>query len=230
MLSGMEGGQAMTGTHSGGKGAEPALRSRIVGEGDEAPDQLMANPLNWRTHPKPQVDALEGLLKQVGWVQRVIVNRRTGHVVDGHARVELALRRSEPTVPVVYVDLSEGEEQLVLAALDPIGGLAATDADKLAELLADVSAQDAGLQSMLDDLARQIGVGVGAIALPELSNGDREPFQQMTFTVHDEQKGQIDLAIEAAKKLGPFADGLNENSNGNALARVCQAYLAQHGS
>src|SRR5450759_3885851 len=28
-------------------------RSRIVGSGEEAPDQLVANPLNWRTHPGP---------------------------------------------------------------------------------------------------------------------------------------------------------------------------------
>lgn len=36
-----------------------ALRSRIVGEGMEAPDQLLANPNNWRRHPKAQLDALE---------------------------------------------------------------------------------------------------------------------------------------------------------------------------
>jgi hypothetical protein len=35
-----------------------------------------------------------------------MVNRRTGFVVDGHARVEEALSRHEPTVPVLYVDLS----------------------------------------------------------------------------------------------------------------------------
>ena len=214
-----------------GKKQQPAeaLRSRIVGEGEEAPDQLMANPLNWRTHPKAQVDALEGLLKQVGWVQRVVVNRRTGHVVDGHARVELALRRSEPSVPVVYVDLAEAEERLVLAALDPIGGLAATDADKLAELLAEVSAEDPGLQALLEELAHGIGAGVGEADLPDLADGDREPFQQMTFTVHDDQKEVIDRALEAAKRMGPFVSD-NDNSNGNALARVCELFLgAQRG-
>lgn len=208
--------------------AAEAFRSRIVGEGEESPDQLLANPLNWRTHPKHQVDALEGLLKQVGWVQRVIVNQRTGHVVDGHARVALAIRRSEPALPVLYVDLSEDEERLVLAALDPIGGLATTDADKLAEVLDGLAADDAGLQTLLDDLARQNGIGIGEADLPELADGDREPFQQMTFTVHDEQKETIDAALATAKAMGPFA-GDNENSNGNALARVCELFLAKHG-
>ena len=98
----------------------PAWRNRIVGSGEEAPDQLATNPANWRTHPGLQRDALRGSLSEVGWVQQVMVNRRAGFVVDGHARVEEALSRHEPTVPVLYVDLSEDEERLVLATLDPL--------------------------------------------------------------------------------------------------------------
>ncbi len=93
----------------------PAWRNRITGSGEEAPDQLLANPANWRIHPKAQQDALSGALDQVGWVQQVLVNRRSGFVVDGHARVALALSRAEPTVPVLYVDLEPEEEALVLA-------------------------------------------------------------------------------------------------------------------
>ena len=29
-----------------------AWRNRIIGTGEEAPDQLLANPANWRIHPK----------------------------------------------------------------------------------------------------------------------------------------------------------------------------------
>ena len=46
-------------------------RNRITGSGQEAPDQLLANPANWRIHPKAQRDALAGALDQVGWVQQV---------------------------------------------------------------------------------------------------------------------------------------------------------------
>ena len=31
-----------------------AWRNRITGSGEEAPDQLLANPANWRIHPKAQ--------------------------------------------------------------------------------------------------------------------------------------------------------------------------------
>lgn len=85
---------------------------------------------NWRIHPKAQQEALAGALDSVGWVQQVLVNRRTSFVVDGHARVALSLSRGEPTVPVLYVDLEPAEAALVLATLDPIGAMAQADDEK----------------------------------------------------------------------------------------------------
>jgi DNA modification methylase len=108
-------------------------RSRIVGEGEEDAGQLLANPANWRIHSGQQQKALGAVLDEVGWVQRVIVNRRTGHVVDGHLRVALAIRKGEK-VPVVYIDVSEDEERLILATIDPLSAMAGTDEDLLAAL------------------------------------------------------------------------------------------------
>ncbi len=140
--------------------APPAgWRNRITGSGEEAPDQLLANPANWRIHPKAQQDALAGALDAVGWVQQVLVNRRTGFVVDGHARVALALSRGEPTVPVLYVDLEPAEEALVLATLDPIGAMAGRDDEKLKALLADVTVDDAGLLALARRPRRQRAEG-----------------------------------------------------------------------
>jgi DNA modification methylase len=127
-------------------------RNRIVGSGEEAPDQLVANPLNWRTHPGSQRAALRGSLGTVGWVQQVMVNQRTGNVVDGHARVEEAISRQEASVPVLYVDLEPDEERLVLASLDPIAAMAQRDDDRLRDLLADLEVDDPGLQALLDSL------------------------------------------------------------------------------
>src|ERR1700730_8835436 len=120
----------------------PKWRNRIVGHGEEDPTQLLANPKNWRIHPKAQQDALAGVLAEVGWVQDVIVNKRTGFVVDGHARVALAISADE-RVPVVYVDLSEQEESLILTTLDPLSAMAAADEDLLAELVGTLEVSDA---------------------------------------------------------------------------------------
>jgi hypothetical protein len=130
-------------------------RSRIVGHGAEAPDQLLANPANWRIHPKHQQDALAGVLDQVGWVQDVIVNQQTGHVIDGHLRVSLAISRQEPAVPVVYVDLDDDEERLILATLDPLAAMAATDNEALANLLATIKVEDENVARLVSFMAEQ---------------------------------------------------------------------------
>lgn len=127
-------------------------QNRIIGEGQETPDQILANPLNWRKHPKWQKDALRGHLKEVGWVQRTIINKRTGHLVDGHLRVELAMEEGIAEIPVLYVDLTEDEERIALASLDSITGLAETDQATLNELLDGVTADDPDLAAFLESL------------------------------------------------------------------------------
>jgi DNA modification methylase len=123
-----------------------------VGQGEEAPGELIPNERNWRIHPAAQQGALASVLDDVGWVGQVLVNRRTGHLVDGHLRVELALSRQEPSVPVTYVDLSESEEALVLASLDPLAGMAVADPAKLRELLEGVTISSDDLAAMLATL------------------------------------------------------------------------------
>ena len=145
------------------KPANPTWKNRIVGTAEVSPDELLANPYNWRIHPQAQQDALEGVLREVGWVQDVLVNQRTGYVVDGHLRVLLALRHSEPTVPVKYVDLDEAEERLILATLDPLAAVAETDKAKLVELLHEVSIGEAAVQQLLADWAKRARLNLDAV-------------------------------------------------------------------
>lgn len=141
-----------------GKATGENWKNRIIETGEERPDQLLANPANWRIHPKAQQAALAGVLDDVGWVQQVIVNQRTGHLVDGHLRVQLALRHDEKTIPVVYVDLAPEEEALILSTLDPIAMMAAADKAKLDELLHDVTAGNEAVMDFLAQTARMEGL------------------------------------------------------------------------
>ena len=68
-----------------------------------------------------------------------------------------------------------------------------------------------------------------ADAFGSVPDGDRAPFQQMTFTLHDTQVEQVKRALGVSKNLGEFVDSPNENSNGNALARVCETFLMDYG-
>jgi predicted RNA methylase len=131
------------------------IKNRIVGSGEEQLDQIMFNPRNWRIHPLSQQDALKGVLEEVGWVQQVIVNKRTGNLIDGHLRCQLAAREGAKTIPIVYVDVSEDEEALVLATLDPIGAMAATDKQKLEELFQDINSDNENVQKMIAEIAEK---------------------------------------------------------------------------
>lgn len=143
-----------------------AWQNRIVSSDVVQADQLLANPFNWRVHPKAQQQALESVLDSVGWVQEIVVNQRTGHVVDGHLRVALAISRKE-TVPVKYVDLSEEEESLILAALDPLSAMAVTDADMLSAILDDLRTSELVQEDeALERLLRSIRATTGVDATP----------------------------------------------------------------
>jgi len=211
--------------------AQEVFQNRIIGYATKPADQFQANALNYRKHPQRQRDAVNGSLRELGWIAAVIENVRTGNLVDGHERVWQALRNNED-VPYLQVDLSEEEERLALAIFDPITNMAETDAVILNELLQDVNTGEAALQELLATLAESITVPDGdewAAGFGNLPTEDKAPFQQMTFTLHDTQAEQVTEAIRIAKAAGAFVDSPNENSNGNALARICETYITDYG-
>lgn len=133
-----------------------AFKSRIVGEGEEDPTQLLANPLNWRVHPNFQKEGVRDALKEIGFIQRVIVNKTTGHLVDGHLRVSIAMEEGLDAIPVEYVELTIEEEKKALATLDPLTGLAATDGETLGKLMDGIQFDGSVLQGAMDDLLQSV--------------------------------------------------------------------------
>jgi hypothetical protein len=67
-------------------------------------------------------------------------------------------------------------------------------------------------------------LGPAGIDQFNLPNGEKSPFEQMTFTLSNEQAEKVKSSIKKAKEVGKFDDTGNENSNGNALALICEAY------
>lgn len=191
-------------------------RSRIVGYSEEPPDQLLAHPLNWRVHGDFQKEALTGVLDEVGVVQNVVVNKTTQHVIDGHLRISLALQQGQPTVPVTWIEVSEEEEHLLLASLDPISALAVADPDQFTEVLSQFSTGDAALQQMLDEMAldgemRSLITGAGSEGAREL--GDRR--KQVKVVLYVDQLAIFEDAILA----------VGNPNRGEALVEICQEYL-----
>ncbi len=123
--------------------------NRIVGYGEELLDQILFNPANWRVHPKVQQEGLKGILEKIGWVQNVIINKTTGHLVDGHLRCQLAAREGAKSIPVTYIEVTQEEEDLILASLDPISAMATTDKIKLEELLKGIDSESEQINKLL---------------------------------------------------------------------------------
>ena len=201
------------------------IRDRITELRRVKAGELLPNPQNWRTHPQAQQDALKGILAEVGYASALLARELpTGQLqlIDGHLRAETT---PDAEVPVLVLDVSESEAKKLLATFDPLGAMAEANTAALDALLREVETSSQAVGDMLTALAEEHGViDVGEAALPDLPSGGKEPFQQMTFTLHDEQAGIVNAALNAAKQAGGF-DGPNENSNGNALHRIAEAYL-----
>lgn len=112
------------------------LRSRIVGHDRVDAATLLANPFNHRRHSKKQQAVVSASLDELGIVKSIIVNRTTGHLVDGHDRLRDAISRGPGTlVDVEYIELSPVEEKKALAMLDAMVALGKVDNEALDELL-----------------------------------------------------------------------------------------------
>ena len=125
--------------------------NRIIGSGIMNPADIKKHPQNWRKHPASQAAALDEVLGTVGWIQEVIINKTTGNLIDGHLRVETALKNKETEIPVKYVELTEDEERIALATFDPISALAEKDDKILKELLAQIESEDVDMERFFDE-------------------------------------------------------------------------------
>lgn len=136
-------------------------QNRIVRTGTRRAADFNFNPENWRGHPQSQRDALNAILSEVGWVQGVIVNVRTNRLIDGHARVEEALALGADTpVPFTEVDLSPEEEKLILLLLDPLGGMATTNAEAFQNLAQSLDIESAALLDAISGLSEDHASGL----------------------------------------------------------------------
>jgi len=129
--------------------------NKVIGYDVVDPEQLLANPKNYRRHGADQREALRGSLDELNIIAPIIVNSVTGNVIDGHARCEEYIAAGITEVPVAYIELDEDKEALALLSLDPIAAMAETDVEKLDDLLAGTYTRNEGLQWMLGQLAEK---------------------------------------------------------------------------
>ena len=117
------------------------------------PQTIKLNAKNWRVHPRRQRQAYNAFKKEIGWAGAVLINDTTGNLLDGHMRVDEAMKNGEPQVPCLIGNWTEQQENLILQNLDPLGALAGTDKEALASL---TEANKKKLTNLQDDTTRKL--------------------------------------------------------------------------
>lgn len=155
------------------------------------PSELADNPRNWRLHPPEQIAAITGVFAEVGWAGACLFNERTGRLIDGHARKKIAIEQGATAIPVLVGSWSDEDEAKILASLDPLAGMAQTDASALAHLLAEVETAAPGLQALLDQLATQ-AEGVEPLPEDEPADPDAIPEKFQILVDFADERQQAD--------------------------------------
>ena len=194
-------------------------------------DKLSAYETNSRTHSDDQIRQIADSIKEFGFTNPVLIDQ-DGTIIAGHGRVQAAKKISMDEVPCIRLShLSEAQRKAYVIADNKLAMNAGWDDDLLKSEIEALQMMDFDIDLLgfdVDELGID-GFEADEVEMPELRSGDKEPFQQMTFTLHDEQVEQIKAACNIAKKMGEF-DSPNKNSNGNALARICETYVTDYGN
>jgi ParB family chromosome partitioning protein len=189
-----------------------------------AVESLVPYAKNAKRHEAGQVAAIAGSIREFGFCSPVLIDK-DGGIIAGHGRVLAARQLGMTEVPAIRLGhLTETQRRAYVIAdnrLSEIGG--GWDADMLAIEIGDLRDLDFDLAGVgLGDFGSVFSVD--EVSPPALADGDRAPFRQATFTLHDEQWEEVEAAIAKAKQAGGGESAVNENSNGNALAWICRAF------
>jgi hypothetical protein len=155
---------------------------------------------------------------------RPIVVNRDMIVLGGNMRLKACEAAGLTQVPVVFADnlTPEQEREFIIK-----------DNSSFGEWDWDLLANEWDVEQLQD-----WGMDIGGFDLSpdefdesfELPDGDKSPFQQMTFTMADEQQAIVKNAIDDIKKTEEykFVETFgNENGNGNALYLIVSQWAEQ---
>ena len=196
-------------------------------------NDLKQDHKNARKRTNQSAELIQESLKRYGAARSIVIDE-DNRILAGNGTIEGAKAAGIKNVRIIETDgdeiiavkrtgLTEHEKVGLALADNRTSDLSDWDAEMLHRLSEE---QDISPWFDEDDLAELGGEEVEALdEMPELSDAEKEPFQQMSFTLHDEQVEVVKEAIEKAKTMGDFVDTPNENSNGNAIARVCELFL-----
>lgn len=203
--------------------------------GKLAPQKIETVPIGTlKHHPKnPRKGDVKSITESIehnGFYGVVVAQKSTGYVLAGNHRMMAAKAAGLDSLPVAYVDVDDATALKILLADNRTNDLATYDNKELAELLADVS-NTIGLdgtgfdEAFLDGLITSMSKAPTiAEAFGNLCQDESREIQQMAFVLHDSQIAIVKQALDIALATHSQSE-VNQNKNGNALARICEVFL-----
>ena len=185
---------------------------------------------NSRAHNEDHVQQIANSIKAFGFNNPILIDEN-GEIIAGHGRYEAGLLLGLSEVPCVVIKgLSSDQKRAYVIADNQIALNSTWDIDILRREIEDLAEADYAFIDALgfdDDYINAL-LDIEA-ELPELPDGDRDPYQQKTFVLHDDQAELIEEAISKAKTYGAIDNSKNDNANGNAITWICEQLLKKEG-
>ncbi|MBC8280451.1 MAG: hypothetical protein H8E48_06670 [Chloroflexi bacterium] len=113
------------------------------------PRELQAHPGNFRQHGGRQRQAMADIIEEVGMITGVVYNEQTGHIIDGHMRVQEFIEQNAERIPVVICSLTEEQETKALLFFDRVAAMAGIDREKELILARVADAEADSLNSLI---------------------------------------------------------------------------------
>ena len=192
---------------------------------------LKQDKRNFRKHNQQNLDLIKKSVSEVGLGRSVVIDNEN-EIVCGNGLVSTL----DKNTPIKVIE-TDGSELVVVKRTD----LNTNDEKRKQLAIMDNSTSDSSefdLESLQADFDVEqlqdwgindfVGLEDCEIDMPELNNGDKPPFQQMTFTLADPQAELIKEALAKIKHSNSFKyveTYGNENSNGNALFCIIEGFL-----
>ena len=184
------------------------------------------------------VDKVASSIAEFGFKNPIIIDKNNV-VINGHTRLLASKKLGLKEVPcIVADDLTEARVKAFRIADNKTSEYATWDEELLKIELEQLEEMNFNLECTgfdMDDIEQMLNLGFDYSEDEfgedfELPSGDKNPIQQRTFTLHDNQASLIDFAMSEIKEkynndnLETFG---NTNINGNLLYMVVKEWVEQ---
>ena len=191
-------------------------------------ESLIPYEFNNKIHDETQVNRIANSIKEFWFTQPIVIDKNNV-VVIWHGRLEASQKLWLKEVPCVIMEDLNDEQIRKLRILDNKLNESEWNIENLQydlSTIKDFNIWD--IKISVDDLFDDVFSVDDFDENFSLPDWEKAPFSQMTFTLADEQKKEVEEAIKLVKQTDQYKSQMNfwnDNSNWNALYCIVQQWL-----